>query len=103
MAERGIAMINNISEGSFRNISKLETSGPTQEKELNLQKTEQVRQVRPIEKTESGARNEKKRGKKEPSSKYVVNENKLVFEKYDKNGDLILRLPPSRKPVDQRA
>ena len=77
--------------------------GPVHEKEVSPQKAEEIRQVRPVEKSESGDRTEKKKAKKENSSKYVVDNNKVFFEKYDKNGDLILRIPPSDKPVDEKA
>jgi hypothetical protein len=36
---------------------------------------------------------------KTPSSKYVVEDNRIVFEKYDQHGKLICKIPWFRKPV----
>lgn len=95
-------MINNISEGALRIVSKIDTVGAVQERELSQQKAQELRQVRPVEKSEAGSPGNKQKPKKEEdSSKYVVEENRLVFEKYDSKGELIFRIPPSQKPVDQ--
>jgi hypothetical protein len=103
MAERGMAMINNISEAPLRMAAKVDSGGAIQEKQVNVQKAEEIRQVRPVEKSEAGGKSEKKKAKtEEDTSKYVVDNNQVVFEKYDSNGDLILRIPPSYKPVDER-
>lgn len=95
-------MINNISEGALRIVSKIDTIGAVQERELSQQKAQELRQVRPVEKSEAGNPGDKKKPKKEEdSSKYVVEDNRLFFEKYDSKGELIFRIPPSQKPVDQ--
>ena len=96
-------MINNISEGTLRTVARVDPSGTIHDQEVYQQKAEQLRQARPVEKSEAGNPSEKKKAKKEGTSKYVVDNNQLVFEKYDENGDLILRIPPFYKPVDERA
>ena len=96
-------MINNISEGTVRIVSKIDNVGSIHEKEFSQQKAEEVRQVRPVEKSEAGAKSDKQKSEKEEdSSKYVVDDNQVFFEKYDSKGELILRIPPSQKPVDER-
>lgn len=95
-------MINNISEGALRIVSKIETVGAAQERELSQQKAQEIRQVRPVEKSEAGNPGDKQKPEKEEdSSKYVVEDHRLVFEKYDSKGELIFRIPPPQKPVDQ--
>jgi hypothetical protein len=37
---------------------------------------------------------------KSSSSKYVIEDNRIVYEKYDRHGKLILKIPFIRKPVD---
>jgi hypothetical protein len=97
-----MAMINNISEGTLRILSKVDAPSAVQDRELTQQKAEEVRQVRPVEKSEAGSQSQKKKPKKEEnSSKYVVDNKELVFEKYDSKGELIFRIPPSQKPVDE--
>lgn len=96
-------MINNISEGTLRTVSKIDAVASIDERQLTQQKAQEVRQVRPVENAASGQQTEQKKPKKEePSSKYVVEDKQLVFEKYDSKGDLVLRIPPSQKPIDER-
>jgi hypothetical protein len=102
MAERRIAMINNINEGTMRAAAKIGPSDIIQEKQFAQQQAEQVRQARPIENAASGAQTEKQNDREEGSGKYLVEDKKVVFEKYNAKGELVLRIPPSYKPVDER-
>lgn len=95
-------MINNISEGALRVASKIDPSGAIHEKEVNQQKANEVREARPIEKSENGNKAEAQDAKKDKStSKFLLNDKRVIFEKYDENGDLVLRIPPSQTPVDK--
>ena len=96
-------MINNISEGALRVATKIDPSGAIHEKEVNQQKAEEVRQARPVEKSDQGSRAEAQNARQdEASGKFLLDDQKhMVFEKYDRNGDLVLRIPPSKTPVDK--
>jgi hypothetical protein len=96
-------MINNISESTLRVASKIDPSGVIHDKEVNQQKAKEIAQARAVEKSDTGGQTESKTARKEDegSSQYLLNGKQVVFEKYDKNGDLVLRLPPSETPVDQ--
>jgi hypothetical protein len=96
-------MINNISEGALRTAIKIEPSTTVHDQQAAQQKAEALREARPVEKSEAGGKSGSKKEKNEGSSKYLLDENTVVFEKYNKDGDLIYRLPPSYKPVDERA
>ena len=97
-------MINNISEATLRVASKIDPSGAIHEKEGTAQKAKELREARPVEKSESGGQPEKEnRSKDNGTSRYLMDEKRIVFEKYNKNGDLIFRLPPSDTPVDKMA
>ena len=37
------------------------------------------------------------------SSKYIVDDNKIVFERYDRYGKLIARIPWSAHPISEKA
>jgi hypothetical protein len=88
-------MIGNINEGSVRVAAKIGPSDIIHEKEFNQQKAEEARKARPVEKSEDSSQAEKKNDKKEKESGQFLVENKqVVYEKYDANGELILRLPP---------
>jgi hypothetical protein len=95
-------MINNISEGALRIASKIDPSGVIHDREVSQQKANEVRNARPVEKSEGSTQAQAKKAQKEKGSEQFLFEDKhMVFEKYDKNGELILRMPPSDKPVDQ--
>ena len=40
---------------------------------------------------------------KETSHKYIIENNLIVYEKYDRHGKLISRVPWSLKPIDKKA
>ena len=102
--ERGNTMINNISEGALRVASKIDPSGAIHEKEVNQRRADEIREARPVEKSDQANGAEARKAKKdETTDKFVLDERHMVFEKYNKNGDLILRIPPSQTPVDELA
>ena len=43
----------------------------------------------------------KKREASKKTSAHTFEEGRVVYEKYNNNGDVILRLPPAKKPVDE--
>jgi hypothetical protein len=95
-------MINNITESTLRVASKIDPSGAIHEKEVNQQKAREVREARAIEKSDQGSKAEARNAKEdETTSKFRQDDRRMVFEKYDRNGDLILRIPPSLTPVDK--
>lgn len=104
MVERGIIMINNISEQALRVATRIDPSGDIRDKEVLQQKAAQIQQARPVEKSDGGIPAEAKKQQKEEKDVFTYAEGgrQLVYEKYNKNGDLILRIPPSSTPVDER-
>jgi hypothetical protein len=97
-------MINNISEGTLRVASKVDPSVAVHDKEIHQQKDRQIREARPVEHSQAGdqTRKEETKGDK-GSGKFLFADKHIVFEKYDRNGELVLRIPPSTKPVDEVA
>jgi hypothetical protein len=95
-------MINNINEGPLRAAAKIDPGGTIHDREISQQQAAEARQVRPVENSEAGNKADAKNSHKKDQSKYVVEDNTLVFEKYNQKGDLIFRLPPDYKPVDER-
>ncbi len=97
-------MINNISEATVRVASKIDPSGAIHEREVNQQEAKAMSEARPVEKSEESNPSEADNSQnKKGSTQYSVDDDRLVFEKYNKKGDLVLRLPPSKTPVDQKA
>lgn len=98
-------MINNISEGTLRTAIKTDPSEAIHDRQVHQAKSEEIRKARPIENTESGGKTSSKNAEKEPTttSKYLLDDKIVVFEKYNKDGELLYRIPPNYKPVDERA
>lgn len=96
-------MIENIGESMLRSTTRVDPSNVVHDKEMNQQKAEQAREARPIEDSNAGAKTEDRKAEEEKSAKFTQVEKTLVFEKYDRNGEVILRIPPMTKPVDQLA
>ncbi len=94
-------MINGISEGALRVASKIDPIGVIHEKEVNQQKAKEILDARPVEKSDGSAQAQDKKLQEKGKEQFLFEDEHMVFEKYDKNGDLILRIPPSDKPVDQ--
>ena len=98
-------MINNISEATLRVASKIDPSSAIHEREVNQHKAKEISAARPVEKTEetNSSKTENSKNEKKGSTQYLIDDNHLVFEKYNQKGDLVLRIPPSKTPVDQKA
>lgn len=95
-------MINNISEGPLRAATKIDPGTAIHDKQAVEDKVEQLRQARPVEDTESSDKAKQQKDSDQDSSKYLLEDKTIVFEKYNKDGDLVYRIPPSYKPVDER-
>lgn len=95
-------MINNISEGPLRAAIKVDPSAAIHDKQAVQDKTEQLRQARPVEDSESSNKAKQQKNTDKDTSKYLLEDKTIVFEKYNKDGDLVYRIPPSYKPVDER-
>jgi hypothetical protein len=96
-----MTMINTISEGPARAAAKVDPVDAIHERQVVQQQSERLREARSVVKADGGNQTMGRDREKE-ESRYVVEDRKVVFEKYDKNGDLVLRIPSSHKPVSQR-
>ena len=96
-------MINNVSEGLLRSTTKVDPNAVVHDRALSQEKVEQAKENRPVENTEAGVKTEAENADDKGSSKFMQVQKTMVFEKYNKNGDVILRIPPSAKPVNEIA
>jgi hypothetical protein len=95
-------MISNINEGPMRTVMKIDPIGPIHDQEVNRQRADALRQARPVEKAASSARNEPKESEENDKSEYKLENEKVVFKKYNNKGDMVYQLPPSSTPIDER-
>ena len=93
-------MLETIGESAVRTTTRLDSNHALENRDAALQKAEKVVKERPIENAEESTKPESDTEKK--TSGYNSDENGTYFEKYDKQGNVILRVPPE-KPIDERA
>ena len=95
-------MIEAIGESAVRGTMRPEPAAMVSERVMTAQQ-ERLRAERPVESAEQGesVRLNEREPAAEGDAKFVMEKKRLFFEKYDKNGELILRLPPQKTPVDE--
>ena len=100
-------MFDPIGEPNVRTIIRTEPNIQLNERELQIQNDQKVRETRSIERSEDGSeiKNEdkKKEKEKEQSAKYTMEEDRVIYEKYNRSGELIFRIPPKQNPLDALA
>ena len=94
-------MLDSIGESAVRTTTRADNNLAVENKDVDLKKVEKTVEERPIESTResdaSGSDAEKKTGG------YDVDDGGVFFEKYDEKGNVIYRLPPEQKPIDELA
>ena len=96
-------MINAIGDPAVQQTLRSAYAGPVGEKPDTVRQAEKARAQRPVETAKEGKEQSMDAPEKETTAKYVLEKTQIAYEKYDKNGDLILRVPPAKIPVDTRA
>ena len=97
--QRGKAMLESIGESAVRMTTRMDSSHAVENRDVALQKAEKVVEERPIENADESTKPEADTEQK--TSGYNSDENGIFFEKYDKQGNVILRVPPEEKPIDE--
>jgi FKBP-type peptidyl-prolyl cis-trans isomerase len=81
--------------------------GAQAKQKASAEAEQKVKDYRPVDTTQKRAEAKKEAAaEKEEAAKkhsaHMFEEGRVVYEKYNNNGDVILRLPPAKKPVDER-
>ena len=92
-------MLEPIGEPAVRTTTRIDNSLAVEAKDVDLKKMEKVTQERPIESSLESTKTDS--DEKKNNSGYNVADDGIVYEKYDKNGKVVLRLPPEQKPIDE--
>ncbi len=96
-------MINAIGEATIQQSVRTNYNAETFDKDLAVQKTDKVREQRPVEKGDTGQKSEMNlQSQDNTKSRNKVVDGKLIVEKYDEDGNLIKQTPPGYLPVDER-
>jgi len=92
-------MINAIGEATMQQFVRSNYVSGTYDKDLEGQKTEKIIKKRPVEESEKGHRPEMDMKSEENlKSRNILEEGKLLVEKYDGHGRLVRVTPPGYLP-----
>ena len=94
-------MLHSIGESVVRTTTKVDNNLAVENKDISLAKTEKTVEDRPIEASEESTASDTEKDHK--TSGFDVDDKGVFFEKYDKKGNVVLRVPPERKPIDEIA
>ena len=99
----GDTMINAIGEATMQQFVRASYKAESSDKDLAIQKADQMREQRPIEKGENGEKSKLDlQSQANMKSRNSIEEGKLVVEKYDEDGNLVKKTPPGYLPIGER-
>ncbi len=88
-------MINAIGEATMQQFVRSNYNSETYDKDLEAQKTEKVKEHRPVEKSEDGHKTGMDlKSKEQMESRNNIEDGQLVVEQYDDSGRLVKVTPP---------
>jgi len=97
-------MINAIGEASIQQTMRTNHNNVVYDKEIIEQKATQAIQERPVKKTDDSPKSKMDTQSQDmASTRNTIEDGKVIFEKYDKDGKLIQRIPPGYVPFGERA
>jgi len=92
-------MLNPISESVVRTTTRVDNNFVQENKDAALEKTAKATEERAVEDSEESTKPNLE--DERDLSGYDVDDEGLYFEKYDKKGNVVYRLPPEKKPIDE--
>ena len=97
-------MINAIGEATIQQTVRTNHHISENERELSQVKDQQVRQQRPVEKTDQSSNTEMGNDQfEQTSSRHTFVDGKIILEKYDGDGKLVKKIPPGFLPFSEIA
>lgn len=87
-------MIELASEATVQHVTRADQNQAFSHKETVQHEAQKVLADRPVEKSEESAVIKTTDKPDETETKYNLENNRIIIEKYDSNGDLILQMPP---------
>jgi hypothetical protein len=97
-------MINAIGEATMQQFVRSSYNSETYDKDLEAQKTDKVKEHRPVEKSNDGQKPEMElKSEKEMKTRNKLEDGKITVESYDESGRLVKLSPPGYLPPGQTA
>ena len=95
-------MINAIGEATMQQFVRMNFNAEIFDKDQQAQKTEKIKEQRPVEKSDDGQKSELGSQSKETmKSRNSLEEGQLIIEKYDSDGKLVKKIPPGFLPFGE--
>ena len=97
-------MINAIGDVAMQQTVRVNHSHENHEQAVIVIKAEEIKEKRPVEKSHKSANSELNQHKDEyETAKNIVEDGRIVVEKYDKDGQLVRKIPPGYLPFGEKA
>ena len=88
-------MLDAIGDAAMQHTVRANYDSETHNQELAVQKHDDARKKRPVEKTESSAKSEKNLKKEEETRrKNALEDGHIIVEEYNENGEIVRKTPP---------
>jgi hypothetical protein len=101
--KKGDVMINAIGEATMQQFVRTNHNNGMVDKELTVQKTNKIKEKRPVERSEDGQKAKMNTSDEQMKSRNSLENGQLVIEKYDANGKLVSKTPPGFLPFGETA
>jgi hypothetical protein len=92
-------MLDTIGESAVRMTTRTDNNLAVENKDLALRQVEKAVEERPVEQSQESDKPDTESESK--SGGYDVDDGGIYFEKYDNKGNVIYRVPPEQKPIDE--
>ena len=97
-------MINAIGEATMQQFVRSNYNSETYDKDLEAQKTDKVKEHRPVEKSDDGQKPEMDlKSEGEMKTRNNLEDGQITVESYDESGRLVKLSPPGYLPPGQTA
>ena len=87
-------MIEIASEATVQQVTRAEQNQAFSHKDNVQQESQKVVADRPVEKSEESMKAKEAEKQDKSETRYNLENNRIIIEKYDEKGDLILQMPP---------
>ena len=97
-------MINAIGDAAMQQTVRVNYSNESHEQAVIAKKTEQIKEKRPVEKSDKSSDSElNQRQDENITAKNTFEDRRIVVEKYDEDGKLVRKIPPGYLPFGEMA
>ena len=95
-------MINAIGDVAMQQTIRANYNSENHSQTVTVQKNEQIREKRPVENAEKSSKSKlNQRNEENTTARNVVEDGRIIVEKYDEDGRLLRKIPPGYLPFGE--